>query len=653
MTSRGDWLVLQELLERGDLEFVNRLRSVDDADALGKFAERWYSNPSPNARRLLLAYLERPFNAYRHEALVKRLFKRAEAEGDDAVMARFLVCFDRSIRRVIRQLRHREHAQVDSREEAERLVAQWKAQGFDEAYRSGPGEVDGRFHVWGTWSEPIITTPGGTTMPRGAIVSYPGYQILKGRVRNGIEAPDWVRSLKLDPQEYRTTIDPPESSREKLGRFRLFSVATRHYLRRRAWRYFRKLGKDHPERYVAAISVALVLYQDADADSGLAFLDNWGLVHALFHHSPVLEALPRGWRLAEDRSLSELEPAPIFDELWRSSPRALFNLVGHARCRPVTQWAVKMLKRDPAGASAAASLEELIGLLGHADPEIVEFAAACLRESPNLAAVSPERWLGVAEAASPETVEMLAEIIGRHLAADRVTLQDAVRLAACRPLPLARLGLGWLKSKTPNSDDERRGLFLLLEARSEPLRPEILAWLRSALADPAAFRPEWVLEFLDSRHADARAEGLRWFREEPHARDDVTLWQRLLESPYDDVRLALVTDLDARLSRANLAGVLELSRVLDPERLRLLWASVLLNVRRGGRVKPGVVQQVAQRLAGRPDEAEQLLPLLGLALRSVRAPERRAALAAVVRLVEDRPDAISFVRKALPELQWA
>ncbi len=479
----------------------------------------WASLPSVGipirlpTRRLLLAYLERPFNAYRHEALIKRLFKRAEAEGDDAVMARFLVGFDRSIRRVIRRIRHREHAQVDSREEAERLVAQWKAQGFDEANGSGPGVFDGRFHIWGTWSEPIITTPGGTTMPRGTIVSYPGYQILKGRVRNGIKAPDWVRSLKLDPQEYRTTIDPPESSREKLGRFRLFSVATRHYLRRRAWRYFRKLGKDHPERYVAAISVALVLYQDADAESGLAFLDNWGLVHALFHHSPVLEALPRGWRLAEDRSLSELEPAPIFEELWRSSPRTLFNLVGNAGRRPVTQWAIKMLKRDPTGARHRGESEELIGLLGRADPEIVEFAAACLRESPNLATVSSERWPGLAEAASPETVEMLAEIIGRHLAADRVTLQDAVRLAACRPLPLARLGLGWLKSKTPNSDDERRGLLILLEARSEPLRPKILAWLRSALADPAAFRPEWVLEFLDSRHADARAEGLRWFRE--------------------------------------------------------------------------------------------------------------------------------------------
>src|SRR5215472_18049554 len=117
MTSGGDWLVLQELLERGDPEFVDRLRGVIDADALGRFAERWYSDPSPNARRLLLAYLERPLNAYRHEALVKRLFKRAEAAGDDAVMARFLVAFDRSIRRVQRTRHRREKQEVSTREE--------------------------------------------------------------------------------------------------------------------------------------------------------------------------------------------------------------------------------------------------------------------------------------------------------------------------------------------------------------------------------------------------------------------------------------------------------------------------------------------------------------------------------------------------------
>ncbi len=397
-----------------------------------------------------------------------------------------------------------------------------------------------------------------------------------------------------------------------------------------------------------------MLYEDADVDSGVAFIDNWGLVHALFHHSPVLESHPRGWRVAEDRSLSELEPAPIYEELWRSAPRALFDLMVGARSRPVRQWALRMLRRDLAAASAAVGVEDRIGLLGHADPEIVAFAADWLRASPDLATVSPERWLAVAETASPESLEILAEIMGQQVDPDS-------RLPRCsRPAGrMPSLAAGPARPELAEDQDARlrrrapRACSILLEAQSEPLRTEILAWLRSALAASPEFHSDWVLEFLDSRYTDARAEGMSWFRAEPRAHDDVALWQRLLESPYDDVRLALAADLDARLRGVKADGALLLTRTLDPYRLRLLWASVLLNVQRGGRAKPLVVEQVAQRLARRPEDAEHLLPLLGVVLRSLRLPERRAALSAVVRLVENHPEAAPLVQKSLPELQWA
>ena len=60
---------------------------------------RWHADKRPASRRLLLDYLDRPLNAFRHEPLIKRLFKLAEAAGDDELMARFLILFDRSIRR--------------------------------------------------------------------------------------------------------------------------------------------------------------------------------------------------------------------------------------------------------------------------------------------------------------------------------------------------------------------------------------------------------------------------------------------------------------------------------------------------------------------------------------------------------------------------
>jgi hypothetical protein len=647
MTSGGDWLLLQELLERGDPEFADRLRGVTDADALGHFAERWYANPSPNARRLLLAYLERPLNAYRHEALVKRLFKRAEAAGDDAVMARFLVAFDRSIRRVQRVRRRIQTQPVASRQEGERVVALWESLGYGWCWVWERDPNSRSFEVQGYRPEPFITTPVGTAMPRGRIIDH----------RNPRTGPmrmlDWVAKLRLYVQPSRAESDPSESERQQLERFRLFSVPTRQYLRRRAWRYFRRLGRTHPERYVAAISEALSLYEDADVDSGLALIDNWGLIHALFHHSPVLAARPRGWMVAEGRSLAELEPAPIYEGLWRSAPRALFELMIGARCRPVRRWAVRMLGRDPAGTRAAVGVEEILGLVGHEDPEVVAFAVEWLRWADDLSDVSAERWLAIAESASPGALEILAEVMARQIPPGRISTEAAARLAASRPLPMARLGLGWLRTRSQASDDERRVLLALLEAECEPLRAGILAWLRSVLSATPEFRADWLLEFLDSRHADARAEGIGWFRHEARARDDVLLWQRLMESPYDDVRFALTSDLEARLNPAKGHVATDLSLALDPERLRLLWASVLLNVNRGGRAKPGVVEQVAHRLGRRPEEAEVLLPLLAVGLRSLRAPERRAALAAVVRLVEERPESAAIVQESLPELQWA
>src|SRR5262249_56387849 len=90
---------VQELFDQGDPAFVDQLRRVTDAEKLGKFGGAWLKDRRPASRRLMLEYLGRPLNAFRHEALVKRLFKKAEQAGDDEVMAHFLVLFDRSVRR--------------------------------------------------------------------------------------------------------------------------------------------------------------------------------------------------------------------------------------------------------------------------------------------------------------------------------------------------------------------------------------------------------------------------------------------------------------------------------------------------------------------------------------------------------------------------
>jgi hypothetical protein len=645
LATSGDWLLVQELLERGDPEFVDKLRGIADAEGLASFAERWYANSAPAARQLLLAYLERPLNAFRHEPLIKRLFKRAEAAGDDPVMARFLVAFDRSVRRIERRRYRRIRQTLAGERAAQKLADEWRAQGCDNVNVWASKKAG--FMVSGEWDELFLTSPAGTTMPRGKLVEYVvGWDLLT-RNSKKIQAPDWLGVLNLPVEAFRNAALPPEKLRGKLERFRLFSLATRRYLQRRAWRYFRRLGKTHPERYVPAITEALALYHDEDVKSGLALLDNWGLVHALFHHSPVLEAGRRGWLSAPGHSLSELKPAPAFAPLWREKEDALFALLHRAACRPVRRWAMAVLSRDPS-ALCAGSLELILLLLDHQDDEIVAWATELLTFAEDLSNVPTARWLQAARSAGPQAVTTLAELMSRHVKPDRVELTEAVTLSAGRALPLARLGLNWLKLKRIDSDEQRRALLSLLEAECLPLRSEILAFLRAALGSAASFHSDWLLALLDCRHDDARAQGLDWFRAESAAHADVTLWQKLLESPYDDVRFVVVSELDDRVRRTK---PLELAEKLDSERLRLLWATVLLNVQRGSRVKPGAIGQVARRLEKHPEEAESLLPILSVGLRSLRRPERATALAAIVRVVHQRPGISPLIHATFPELQ--
>ncbi|HKB41683.1 MAG TPA: hypothetical protein VKD72_34985, partial [Gemmataceae bacterium] len=150
------WSSVQELFDQGDPAFVDQLRRVTDAEKLGKFGGAWLKDRRPASRRLMLEYLGRPLNAFRHEALVKRLFKKAEQAGDDEVMAHFLVLFDRSVRRVRKNRRFTEYRTVKTEAEAKALLKQWTAQGYEGVnyYRSGR-----QWYVYGYHTEEVFGLP--------------------------------------------------------------------------------------------------------------------------------------------------------------------------------------------------------------------------------------------------------------------------------------------------------------------------------------------------------------------------------------------------------------------------------------------------------------------------------------------------------------
>ena len=60
-----NWERVRRLFQSGALEFVEAVRQVVNAPALATFAETWWTDPRIEAKRLLFAYLELPFNSPR------------------------------------------------------------------------------------------------------------------------------------------------------------------------------------------------------------------------------------------------------------------------------------------------------------------------------------------------------------------------------------------------------------------------------------------------------------------------------------------------------------------------------------------------------------------------------------------------------------
>ncbi|MFO0825794.1 MAG: hypothetical protein U0792_22190 [Gemmataceae bacterium] len=575
-----NWDRTLRLFHTGSSEFVEAVRQRINASELAPFAQVWYKDSRIEARKLLFAYLERPFNSPRHEPLVKRLFKFADNAGDDAVMARFLVGLDRTIRR------------------KRSTSTQW-----DRVAREYS-----QFEV--------ISTPPDTT-------------------------------LSKDDRFYSSSWFAQNREKFTRGKF-LFSVPTRQYLRRRAWRYFRKLGKNHPERYIPAVCTALKLYTDADVPDGLGLLDNWGLVHVLFHHSDSLVLLLTGWFLAENGVFSQLQPEPMYSKLWLSQPRSrFFDLLVNAKCRPVCLWAAKMLRQHFPDRLLKVELEELLDWLISDNSVLNDLAIESLERAGGLEAVPVEKWLRIAETAKTELIDRICEMIVRAVKPAQVSFEAAVRLAMQRPVPLARLGMNFLEGKKPANAVEVQAIFGLREAQAEPLRADLVKWATTVLSERPEFKPLWVLEFLDGRHEDVREIGWEWLLTEPRAREDVTVWQRMLESPYDNIRLRLIGILEDRAKEPE--GLTKFSI----EHVRFLWATVLLNISRGSRAKPFVVRQIMERVATHPDEAGELLPIIAVALRSCRGPEFRAGLAGVASFVERNPTRKPLVEAVFPELSWS
>lgn len=549
MAAEGSLLLLDEYFASGDSRFRSELLSVNAPKKLGPFAEKWLKDPRPWARQMLRDFLlDRSFERPSFKPLVKRLYKLAEAAGDDGVMAWFMVAGDCSVRR----------------SEAKRY--NWRARDFD-AYlkRSFPPRYDGE----------------------------------------------------------------------------AFTVHTRHYLRRRTWRYFRRLGFRDPKRYLTAVMEALLLYRDADVDSGVHLLDNWGLTHVLFHNSPILTAKTTGWILNDGAAMRELKPTPAFATQWDAE--SIFTLLTRAQARPLRRTARAMLKARPALIEKV-PFARVFEILDHPDEELQAFGLELLASAAGLESAPLDAWTKLLESKNLEVLDAVCTLMSKLVSPELFSSEQLLAFATAPLGPVAKLGLGWLKTRELTPKD----LLRLAQTRSRAAATDAVALARERLSGRPDFTPDWLLAFLDSTLLEVRRAAWTWFAEEKRARHRLDLWAKLVESPYDDIRLSIVGHLE-RFAEIDTALRVLLARAP----LETVWATVLLNIHRGNRAKRLAAGQIAAAIERDPARAPQLLPLLAVAARSIRAPEFRAGLAAVVRTATRRPEVADQITRHFPELKLA
>ncbi|MFO0555726.1 MAG: hypothetical protein U0271_45540 [Polyangiaceae bacterium] len=425
---------------------------------------------------------------------------------------------------------------------------------------------------------------------------------------------------------------------------RRFSVKTRMHLCRRAWRYFRRLAHREPERYLRAIVPALARFEDRDLADAAKLLDAWSLCHALFWGARELRRRSRGVTLDSDRSLADLEPAPLRPELWRDAREHVVALAATARSRTVARAAVLLLEQDHEAWLQHLPYADAKRLLFAAHDATRLFALKYLGSVQDLEKQAVAEWLELLGRASTDSSGPLVAVFRKHVTPRRLGVDDCLELAMSPLADVAELGLSWLRGKLPSepSAAERRHLLRLVQARAPHVRATAADFLAKLVSSAPAARPEEVRELLDAPDPASREPALgltdeRRFRESP------VVLRAMAESPYNDVRDRLLDVLDAPGPTHGEESALS---PLD----RHLWATTLADIHRGGRAKLKALRSLAAELARSPARAPALLPLLRISVRSVRGPERRHALAALVQVACASEALAGLVRAEFPEL---
>lgn len=595
--SRPSKILLDELYAAEDDDFIECLKQFDSYEYLKHFSQRWAADKRPWARSQLVRYFHSTLNDPGHEVVIKRTFKAAIEREDDELLSHFLVAFDGLVRRI-------------------------RSQTYSYNYRTRESYS----------TESLFAKPNKTVREEsGRFIEY---------------------------KRFRKTYRMPLPDIRNRSNNRLFSQRTRSHLRRRVWRYFRVLAYQNPQRYVAAMTQAFALYTDAHFDCGEGILDNWSLMHAAYHHSPVIAFTASHTNVVQGQSMTALTAAPYLPRVWegdRSADR-LWKLLVDAQSQLVRIWTIEMLQSLHSDWLRARTIDQLMPLLSSSEPSVGEFAVELFRNHGDLANLEISAWLRLIETSEFSILPTLCEAMREHVSSERLSDDQLVELTVARVATVAKLGLQWLKQRHQQRSLSTDHFVRLAQCRCDSESETIANWAISELAVPDRYSKDHLICFFDSAAAPIRRAACDWLvssgDESIDARSahrfDPGLWRMLSESPYDEVRFALVSVLGNVLDHASNEHFESLS--VDAQ--CRVYSATILAVHRGSRSKPKAIKQLALLVESQPERCGEIIPILAISARSIRSPEQSAALSSIATLLERCPQLAIDVKQCLPEWEW-
>ena len=450
------------------------------------------------------------------------------------------------------------------------------------------------------------------------------------------------RTMESGIGKFKRTVPLPDRINKEQNR--LFSHRTRNHLRRRIWRYFRWLSYRDANACVSAMATAIIEYRDADFAAGENIIDNWSLMHVCYFHSDMLQFSASHSNLLPGHSLADLTAAPYQPAIWQR-PEAAGTLTGillSASSVLARVWAIDLLQRDHSDAIVRTDVPLLMQLLSHTDPRVQEFAAEVFPHHQGLANLPVTKWLELLDQADHAHLPMICESMKKYVSAARLGTPQLIQLTLARPAPVSEFGFHLLKSRHNEQPLTVNEIMSLSHLQCESMASEI-TMLALSLLDSNLYQTDHVMEFFDSLSQSMRSAAMDWLEQSAsRGHNDPVLWARLIETPFDDTRLRIVECLHRR---TQLPGT-------ETDSLAPVWCAVILGVHRGGRSKLKAISQMQSAILQRPARAAELLPVLAVAVRSLRAPERRGSLAALAGIVTQNHELQAEIQRLLPELQW-